>query len=75
MPFPQNRQIRVQGLSQASFGYRCKKLRIGLGQSSPGYQGVPRIRLRERIRAGLPSAVDGSIPLVARAWAVRGVRS
>jgi ubiquinone/menaquinone biosynthesis C-methylase UbiE len=33
-----------------------------------------RAALRERIRAGLPCALDGSIPLVARAWAVRGVR-
>lgn len=32
-----------------------------------------RVELRERIRAGLPIAPDGSIPLVARAWAVRGV--
>jgi SAM-dependent methyltransferase len=31
-----------------------------------------RITLRERIRAGLPFASDGSIPLIARAWAVRG---
>lgn len=31
-----------------------------------------RAALRERIRAGLPIASDGSIPLVARAWAVRG---
>lgn len=30
--------------------------------------------LRERLRASLPLAVDGSIPLVARAWAVRGVK-
>jgi ubiquinone/menaquinone biosynthesis C-methylase UbiE len=30
--------------------------------------------LRERIRAALPFAVDGSIPLVARVWAVRGIR-
>jgi SAM-dependent methyltransferase len=28
--------------------------------------------LRDRIRATLPSAGDGSIPLIARAWAVRG---
>jgi SAM-dependent methyltransferase len=34
-----------------------------------------RTRLRERIRAALPFAVDGSIPLVARAWAVRGKRN
>jgi SAM-dependent methyltransferase len=33
-----------------------------------------RIALRERIRAGLPFALDGTIPLIARAWAVRGVR-
>jgi len=33
-----------------------------------------RAVLRERIRAGLPFAADGSIPLVARAWAVRGYR-
>lgn len=33
-----------------------------------------RATLRERIRAGLPFALDGSIPLVARAWAVRGIR-
>jgi SAM-dependent methyltransferase len=34
--------------------------------------GERRTALRERIRAGLPFALDGSIPLVARAWAVRG---
>lgn len=33
-----------------------------------------RAALRERIRAGLPAALDGSIRLAARAWAVRGVR-
>jgi SAM-dependent methyltransferase len=33
-----------------------------------------RAALRERIRAGLPFALDGSIPLVARAWAVRGLQ-
>lgn len=33
-----------------------------------------RAALRERIRAGLPFALDGSIPLAARAWAVRGWR-
>ena len=32
-----------------------------------------RAALRERIRVGLPFAADGSIHLVARAWAVRGV--
>jgi SAM-dependent methyltransferase len=33
-----------------------------------------RVALRERLRAALPTAIDGSIPLVARAWAVRGAR-
>jgi SAM-dependent methyltransferase len=32
----------------------------------------PRAALRERIRAGLPAAEDGSIRLIARAWAARG---
>ena len=31
-----------------------------------------RARLRERLRAQLPTAADGSIGLIARAWAVRG---
>lgn len=34
-----------------------------------------RAALRERIRAGLPIRPDGSIHLMARAWAVRGVAS
>ena len=33
-----------------------------------------RAQLRERIYNSLPFALDGSIPLVARAWAVRGVK-
>jgi hypothetical protein len=33
-----------------------------------------RAALRERIRAALPVAADGSIALTARAWAVRGSR-
>lgn len=32
-----------------------------------------RDALGEKIRAGLPFATDGSIPLVARAWAVKGI--
>jgi SAM-dependent methyltransferase len=44
---------------------------------APGYcTSLPeadRAALRERIRAGLPVAPDGSIPLIARAWAVRGM--
>lgn len=31
-----------------------------------------RVRLRERLRATLPIAADGSFSLIARAWAVRG---
>jgi len=34
-----------------------------------------RAALRERIRVGLPIAPDGSIHLIARAWAVRGTRA
>lgn len=34
-----------------------------------------RAALRERIRATLPFSEDGSIPLIARAWAVRGERA
>ena len=34
-----------------------------------------RARLRDRLRATLPVAADGSIDLVARAWAVRGWRA
>ena len=33
-----------------------------------------RAALRERLRAELPTAADGSIPLLARSWAVQGVR-
>ena len=33
-----------------------------------------RERLRERTRAGLPIAADGTIAIEARAWAVRGIR-
>jgi len=33
-----------------------------------------RAALRERLHASLPFALDGSIPLVARVWAVRGMR-
>ncbi|HEX8220150.1 MAG TPA: methyltransferase domain-containing protein [Chloroflexia bacterium] len=43
---------------------------------APGYaMSLPeegRVALRERIKAKLPVAQDGSISLVARAWAVRG---
>jgi len=34
-----------------------------------------RAGLRERVRAALPVAADGSINLIARAWAVRGTRA
>src|ERR1043165_2669298 len=33
-----------------------------------------RAELRERIYRSLPFALDGSIPLVARAWAVKGIK-
>jgi len=34
-----------------------------------------RAQLRDRLRAQLPTAPDGSIQLIARAWAVRGARA
>ncbi len=33
-----------------------------------------RVALRERLRAALPTEPDGVIGLIARAWAVRGIR-
>jgi SAM-dependent methyltransferase len=46
---------------------------------APGYaMGLSeerRTALRERIRTALPVAADGAIDLVARAWAVRGMRA
>lgn len=36
---------------------------------------VTKTRLREHLRERLPLEVDGSIPLTARAWAVRGMAS
>jgi SAM-dependent methyltransferase len=49
----------------------------GQGPAPTYAMSLPRDRrdaLRERLRAGLPVASDGSIPLAARAWAVRGRR-
>jgi SAM-dependent methyltransferase len=46
---------------------------------APGYAMLltqdERAMLRERIRASLPITADGSISLIARAWAVRGQRA
>jgi SAM-dependent methyltransferase len=45
---------------------------------APGYamslDEARRVALRERLRAALPAGPDGSIRLVARAWAVRGTK-
>jgi len=45
---------------------------------APGYvmslSEEQRGRLRERIYSALPFAVDGSIPLLARAWAIKGFK-
>lgn len=45
---------------------------------APGYVASlappARARLRDALRAAVPTAPDGSVPLTARAWAVRGVR-
>ena len=46
---------------------------------APGYvMSLPedrRVALRETLRGSLPVAADGSIPLAARAWAVRGSKA
>ena len=51
---------------------------LGGQGSAPGYamslSEERRARLRERIYDSLPFALDGSIPLVARAWAVKGIK-
>ena len=51
---------------------------LGSQGPAPGYVALlseeRRAALRERLRAGLPFALDGSIPLAARALAVRGRR-
>ncbi|MGH2616506.1 MAG: class I SAM-dependent methyltransferase, partial [Thermomicrobiales bacterium] len=45
---------------------------------APGYVASlgdsQRAALRDQLRATLPTAPDGSIPLTARAWAVRGMK-
>ena len=51
---------------------------LGGQGSAPGYamslSEEKRTQLRDRIYNSLPFAVDGSIPLLARAWAVKGVK-
>jgi SAM-dependent methyltransferase len=51
---------------------------LGGQGSAPGYAMAlseeQRAKLRERIYNSLPFALDGSIPLIARAWAVKGVK-
>jgi SAM-dependent methyltransferase len=51
---------------------------LGGQAPAPGYcmslSEERRAQLRERIRASLPFALDGSIPLVARAWGVKGLK-
>jgi SAM-dependent methyltransferase len=51
---------------------------LGGQGSAPGYvmsmSEESRTRLRERIYNSLPFALDGSIPLVARAWAIKGLK-
>jgi SAM-dependent methyltransferase len=51
---------------------------LGGQGSAPGYAMAlseeNRARLRERLHNSLPFAVDGSIPMVARSWAIKGVK-
>ena len=50
---------------------------LGGQAPAPGYcmslSEERRVGLRDRIKASLPIGEDGSIHLIARAWAVRGV--
>jgi len=59
------------------FGDYWKPFLAGVGPA-PAYvmslSEEHRSALRERIREGLPVNEDGSIPLFARAWAVKGIR-
>jgi SAM-dependent methyltransferase len=51
---------------------------LGGQGSAPGYamslSEEHRARLRERLYNSLPFAVDGSIPLIARTWAIKGFK-
>jgi hypothetical protein len=51
---------------------------LGAQGPAPGYamslSEERRLRLRQRIYDSLPFALDGSIPLVARAWAIKGYK-
>jgi ubiquinone/menaquinone biosynthesis C-methylase UbiE len=51
---------------------------VGGQGPAPGYamslSEENRERLRERLNNSLPFAVDGSIPLIARAWAIKGAK-
>jgi SAM-dependent methyltransferase len=51
---------------------------LGGQGSAPSYlaslRGDEQARVRELVRTGLPVAADGSIRLIARAWAIRGCR-
>jgi len=51
---------------------------LGGQGSAPGYamslSEENRARLKERLYNSLPFAVDGSIPMVARAWAIKGFK-
>jgi len=56
----------------------CWQPFLGGQGPAPRYaMGLPeerRAALRERLRAEIPASADGSIDLVARAWAIRGIR-
>jgi hypothetical protein len=51
---------------------------LGGQGSAPGYamslSEENRARLKKRLYNSLPFALDGSIPLVARAWAIKGIK-
>jgi SAM-dependent methyltransferase len=75
------RQVEVRGIEIAmdfrDFDDFWNPFLAGQGPA-PAYvvslESERQAALRERLRQSLPTAIDGSIPLAARAWAVKGVR-
>jgi hypothetical protein len=75
-------QVTVRAIDVATpfrtFEEYCSLFLGGQGPA-PGYgRSLPPERqeqLRASLESTLPRAPDGSIPLIARAWAVRGVRT
>lgn len=88
-PEPLARAFRAAGFAQVAtraidaptlfrdFDDLWLPMAVGSGTIPDYVQGLGeerRAALKERLRASLPAAADGTIPLIARAWAVKGTR-